>query len=312
MGRSRGSRSGRSGRVAANTVAGICSTTDCVDPPLAKATLQGPGAEPTVVSAVKLTPSPLAVDGSDSTPSTASPSHAGTAVSTPTSHGTIMACGEGVTSTLDDEKEAEKMVNDLVTSSRDECPPSLQLATLAPLPSPPSRGPEPWALPDASATKATQQDGTPPAKTFGYRDLLRCRGRLAMQGSNLWNHIAIADATVESGGNLSENLPAAQALGLMWNVAGATTYPSPPVPQSPFHYGVTPTTSSRPFFMQPQIPSMSPPQMPPMHSPTAAFDNCGVDQLLAIAMPGPLAGLNNLQIEEQLRAAASQIDVYDD
>jgi len=29
-------------------------------------------------------------------------------------------------------------------------------------------------------------------------------------------------------------------------------------------------------------------------------------------MPGFLGGLSNVQIEQQLRAAASQIDVYDD
>merc|ERR1712232_1414886 len=100
----------------------------------AKATFQEPGVDPKVATSMKLQPSPIAVEVSDSIPSTASPSHAGTAVSTPTSHGTITACGGGVTSTSDEEKAAEKMVTDLISSSRDENTASLQLATLAPLP----------------------------------------------------------------------------------------------------------------------------------------------------------------------------------
>jgi hypothetical protein len=49
-----------------------------------------------------------------------------------------------------------------------------------------------------------------------------------------------------------------------------------------------------------------------MQSPAVAFGNCAVNELLAIAMPGHLAGLSNLQIEEQLRAAAVRVDVYED
>merc|ERR1712232_914450 len=129
------------------------------------------------------------------------------------------------------------------------------------------------------------------------------------------SQIAMAEVTSESGANPNENLSAARALGLMWNVPEETTclHPLP-----------APTTPSTSFSLQPRVPPMPPPitppmpsipSIPPMTAPSASFDNsgsCGADQLLAIAMPGLLAGLSNLQIEEHLRAAASQIDVYDD
>lgn len=211
-----------------------------------------------------------------------------------------MASGEGISSALDDDKNAEKMVNDLICPSRDEC--SLPLA---PVPPPASRGPEPWALSVAAATHATQQDETPSAKGYGYRDLLRSRGRAVMQGSYCWRPFTETEVTAD------DNLPVAQALGLMWNAAGATTCPAPSVAHSPFHDTLAPTTPSGQFVVQHELPPMPPPMSPMMLAPTMAFEK-NVDQLLAIAMPGFLAGLSNLQIEEQLRAAASQIDVYDD
>jgi hypothetical protein len=58
---------------------------------------------------------------------------------------------------------------------------------------------------------------------------------------------------------------------------------------------------------------MPPPMpMPSMQSPAVSFGNCAVNEILAIAMPGHRAGLSNLQIEEQLRAAAVRVDVYED
>jgi len=89
----------------------------------------------------------------------------------------------------------------------------------------------------------------------------------------------------------------------MWNDTCATTYPVPPVAHSPLHDTVTPTFSGH-SPMQPPMPSMA-------CTPTVAFGN-DVNQLLAIAMPGFLGGLSNVQIEQQLRTAALQIDVYDD
>ena len=126
-----------------------------------------------------------------------------------------------------------------------------------------------------------------------------------MQGSNLWKPIAVTEVTAESGVNLSADLPAVQALGLMWNAVPTTTCPSEPVSQLLFDASVASPVASGPFFMEPQIPSM-----PPMHAPSAALDNRGANQLLVLL--GPLAGLSSLQIEEQLRSAAAQIDVYDD
>merc|ERR1712232_1299166 len=290
MGRGRGSRSGKSSRVTANSVVASCG----MEP---KAT----HADSTMDSTTKLTPSPLvqAVDGSDTTPSTASPSHAGTAVSTPTSNGTLMASGEVFPSALDEDKDAEKMVNDLLSMPRNECnQPSTSRAL-------PPRGPEPWGLSGAAATHVAQQDGTPSAKSVGYREQLRSRGKVVMQGSYLWRPMAETAVATESRNeaSLNNSLPIAEALGLVWNDAGTTTYAVPPVAHSPFHAAVSPTFGGH-FPVQP-------PMSPIVSAPIGAFDN-GVDQLMAIAMPGFLGGLSNVQIEEQLRAAASQIDVYDD
>merc|ERR1712232_1135782 len=289
MGRGRGSRSGKSSRVTANSVVASCG----MEP---KAT----HADSTMDSTTKLTPSPLiqAVEGSDGTPSTASPSHAGTAVSTPTSNGTVMASGVGFTSSNED-KEAEKMVSDLVDTPGNECQPSLSLLIL------PTRGPEPWALSGGAATHVNeaQRGGIPSAKGVGYREQLRSRGNALMQGNHLWRPIAettvLAETRNES--NLYDSLPVTQALGLMWNDACATTYPVPPVAHSPFHDTVAPTFSGH-FPTQSPMPSIE-------RAPTVAFDN-DIEQLLAIAMPGFLGGLSNVEIEQQLRAAASQIEVY--
>merc|ERR1712232_812889 len=147
MGRGRGSRSGKSSRVTANSVVASCG----MEP---KAT----HADSTMDSTTKLTPSPLiqAVEGSDGTPSTASPSHAGTAVSTPTSNGTLMASGEVFPSALDEDKDAEKMVNDLLSQPRNEDnKPSTSRAL-------PPRGPEPWALSQPSTSRALPPRGPEP------------------------------------------------------------------------------------------------------------------------------------------------------
>merc|ERR1712232_109552 len=215
------------------------------------------------------------------------------------SHGTMVASGEGFAS-LNEDKEAEKMVSDLLQPPGYECQPSLSL----PLP---PRGPEPWALPSAAATHANveQRDGIPSAKSVGYREQLRSRGNALMQGSYLWKPFAETALTAESQcwSSVNDRLSVTQALGLTWSDACATTYPVPPAAHSPFYDTVTPTFSGH-FPMQPPMPSMA-------RTPTVAFEN-GVDQLLAIAMPGFLGGLSSVQIEQQLRAAASQIEVYDD
>merc|ERR1712232_1055252 len=165
-------------------------------------------------------------------------------------------------------------------------------------------GPEPWALSGATVThvNAAQRDGIP---SVGYREQLRSRGNALMQGSYLWRPIAESTVTAESrsGSSPNDSLPVTQALGLMWNDACATTYSVPPVAHSPFHNTVAPTFSGH-FPLQSPMPSM-------VRTPTVAFDT-DVDQLLAIAMPGFLGRLSNVQIEQQLRSAASQIEVYDD
>lgn len=343
MGRSRGSRSGRSGRVAAGkAAAGSFNTSDYVEVPLdgrnseCAETRKSITATCTASDSVesfpakaftKLPPTALVqvVDGPDSISSTASPSHAGTAVSTPTSHGTIMANGDGGVRALDEEKAAEQMVNELISTSADDCPASLQLAVLAPMPAPAWRGPEPWALPNGGAVRATQRDGTLSSDGGCYRDHLRSRGRSAMYGSNLWRPIAMAEATVESEGILNGFLSTASALGPVGNIDTTSACASPPM-QASFQLAAPPTASNGSFFSQPQVlpmPSPMQPQLPlmplassmpalsPMHTPVAP-ENSSVDHLLAIAMPGHLGRLSNSQIEEQLRAAASHIDVYDD
>lgn len=304
MGRTRGSRSSRSGRSASakQAVANASASGECVE----LASL--------IPAAVKLPPMALAqIVETDSTPSTTSPSHADTAVSTPTSHGTMMASAEDMAnSTSEEAKQAEKMVDDLLTQSLDEekCTPS------EPEAAPISRSSEPLASLLGPMSGA-------------YRSHLRSRGRLAMQGSNLWRPIAMAEATAESGLTLNDSMSAAQALGLMWQSSSPTstacTQDAAAVSTAPLQFDpsfIAQTASAGQFWMQPQqLPPVPPPMQdpvmpasPPMQTPTSAGNSCcDVNQLLAIAMPGPLlAGLSNSQLEEQLRAAAAQNDIYYD
>jgi hypothetical protein len=142
-----------------------------------------------------------------------------------------------------------------------------------------------------------------------------------MQGSDLWRPIAIAESTAETGVTLSDNMSALHVLGLMWNASPTAACATEPVAQMQFDTNTAQTAAAIGHLtMHPPVPSM-PQQMPtpsipvsPMHIPamTSVLESCDVSQLLAIAMPGPLGGLSNSQIEEQLRAAAAQIEVYDD
>jgi hypothetical protein len=143
-----------------------------------------------------------------------------------------------------------------------------------------------------------------------------------MQGSGLWRSIAVAEATAEQAGNFKEELPAAQAHGLMWDARQTTNRPPQPVAQLPFDHTATHTAVSGQVHMHPQIsslplmppmPPMPPPiPMPPMHALEMAPDKLSVHQLIAFAMPESFAGLTSFEIEGKLRDAAAQIDVYDD
>jgi hypothetical protein len=212
-----------------------------------------------------------------------------------------------MSNTWDEAKAAEKIVNDLVSQSRDELPPLLLTTAAAQSPSLGPRAPEPQGLPGYS--HATQQNGL---ASIGYRDLLRSRGRLAMQGINLWKPIAASEETAESRWDLSQSLPAAHALGLMWNVSPTTACSPEPMAQLSFDATAGQTAPSQQFCVNAKIPLMPPLQMQPIHAPAMALHNCDVNELLAIVMPGPLAGLSNLQIEERLRVAAAQVDIYND
>lgn len=284
MGRGRGSRTGRSSRASNKQAIENSNASECAE-------------LLSVPSTVTLPPKALetVVEESESTPSTTSPSHADTAVSTPTSNGTLMASVEDATS---DEAKAEKMVSDLLTQTYDEFSKTLTSA---------ANPTAPWALPGESISTSG-----------AYREHLRSRGRIAMHGSDLWRPIAIAEATAETGVTPNESMSAAQALGLMWNASPTAAYSPEPVAQLQFDASARNVNFTMPPPVPPMPPQMPTPSvpMPSMHIPANPMimlpESCDVSQLLAIAMPGPLGGLSNSQIEEQLRAAAAQIQVYDD
>lgn len=136
----------------------------------------------------------------------------------------------------------------------------------------------------------------------------------------------MAEAAAESGVSTygGENLSAAQALGLMWDASPppppqAVAYSPESMAQLTFDGPAAAAAPTEHFMVHHPQPPPIPPQMPvpatpmpPLHTPAVAPDNSDVNKLLAIAMSGPLAGLSNMQIENQLRSAAAQIEVYDD
>jgi hypothetical protein len=238
-----------------------------------------------------------AVEASDATTSTASPSLAGTAVSTPTSQLSLdVANGYGTGTILDVDKIAQKMVNDIV----DDGSALLPLTTQA---LPPPSNEMSWLMHGCAP-----KDVNIALRGSSYRERLRSRGQVAMNGNDMWRHVAVAQSSGldATSGNVQEDIEIARRFGLLMSSTAGEAFAQSSAAQCLFSMprNIAPMSST-----SPQLPNAS---MSPKLVPTVTTHGGDMNALLSIAMPTSFVGLSAEQIEEQLRVAASQIDVYDD
>mmetsp|Transcript_43362 Transcript_43362/g.119983 ORF Transcript_43362/g.119983 Transcript_43362/m.119983 type:complete len:432 (+) Transcript_43362:59-1354(+) len=200
---------------------------------------------------------------------------------------------------------------------------------LEPFQSAPLAGPEPWAL--GSVTYSEAHDG----QQSSYRELLRSKGLAVMQRNSLWRpYVATAASPLASHascptGGYDASVPAAQALGLVWNSQEprGTCTPTPtgsPIADlggslelSPFVAAGQLTPHPSPLAGLPPLPEISLAPVPAMPGAFGWGEAHGEPapplppppqqrevHLLSIAMPDNFAGLSSLQIAEELRLAA--------